>query len=324
MVLLYILPTHPFHIYPTAGYASYVAESDVSHISVIVTKWFFFLLTAGVLVPLILIIILEVTRRIIISGRQSNGDEPNQAARHQESREIPGLAEGRVQGDYITRFDIHQRIQHFVLLTTFITLAITGIPRGFPDWPVMQWWTNLLGGAANLRLIHDIAAFTMVADGIYHLLYIGYGILVKHKFPSAMMPNFKDLKDIIQSFLWIFGVYRDEPQYGHFTYGQKIDYWAVFWGLPVMGITGIIMMFPAFFSNLVPSEVFAVCAAAHRDEAVLAVGFIIIVHIYYGHLQTIAFPINTVFLTGRMLKAKYKQWFAREYAEITGENDKEG
>jgi len=320
-VLLDILPIHPFQIYPLAGYSGYVTEAAVSHIAVTVVKWFFFCLTAVVLIPLMLIIILELIRRVIINYRQSNGDEPRQVAQHQKSQENPRLARDRIQGEYITRFDIHQRIQHFLLLGSFIVLAITGIPRGFPDWPVMQWWASVVGGMENLRIIHDIAAFVMCADAVYHFIYIVvYGILVKHKSPIAMMPNFKDVKDSVRTFLWIFGKDKHEPQYKHFTYGQKIDYWVIFWGLPVMVITGAVMMFPAFFSQFLPGVVFAAFAAAHREEAVLAIGFIIIVHMYYGHLQTIAFPINTVFLTGKMLKAKYRQWFGQEYAQIMGED----
>jgi cytochrome b subunit of formate dehydrogenase len=128
---------------------------------------------------------------------------------------------------------------------------------------------------------------------------------------------------MIHTFFWIFGLHRHEPEYDHFQYGQKIDYWAIFWGLPVMMVTGILMMFPAFFSQWVNGEWFGVMATAHRDEAVLAVGFIIIVHMYYGHLQTSAFPVNTVMFTGKMLKSKYKQWFGREYTQITGDKEKE-
>ena len=174
-----------------------------------------------------------------------------------------------------------------------------------------------------LRLVHDAAAFVMIVDCIYHLAYIGYGYFVKHRFPSAMIPRLKDLKDIIHTLLWIFGLHKNEPEYDHFQYGQKIDYWAIFWGMPVMVITGIIMMFPAFFSQWLNGQWFGVVATAHRDEAVLAIGFILIVHMYYGHLQTTAFPVNTVMFTGKMLKSKYKQWFGREYAQITGEKNEE-
>jgi cytochrome b subunit of formate dehydrogenase len=226
-----------------------------------------------------------------------------------------------VEGDYIKRFDIHQRIQHYALMGSFIVLAVTGLLRGFPDWPTFQWFTSIFGGTEVLRLVHDVAAFIMIADGIYHLGYIAYGYFVKHKSPAAMFPRWKDLKDIIHTTLWIFGFYKKEPQYDHFQYGQKIDYWAIFWGMPVMVLTGIIMMFSTFFSQWFGGQWFAVVATAHRDEAILATGFILIVHMYYGHLQTTAFPVNTVMFTGKMLKSKYKQWFGREYEQLTGDKE---
>jgi formate dehydrogenase subunit gamma len=313
LVLLNILPTHVFQIYPDANYANYVQPDDVTKTAVVFTKWFFFLLTAGVLLPLILIIFMEIIRRIINSRREAREGRP---ARPLPLPSPPTSKTDRVQGEYIKRFDVQQRIQHLVLLSTFIILALTGIPRGFPDWPLAQWWTNLLGGPGVLRLIHDIAAFTMVADGIYHLAYIAYGKIRKHTFPWGIVPNFNDMLDMLHTFLWIFGKYKDEPEYDRFTYGQKIDYWAIFWGLPVMVISGIFMMFPAFFEGRVSSEFLAICAVAHRDESILAVGFIIIVHLYYGHLQRNVFPMNTVMFTGKMLKSKYKQWFARDYNKI--------
>lgn len=322
LALLDILPIHPFHINPATGYLDYVADIDLSHISILITRWFFFLLTAGVLLPMILIISLEVMRRILNSRKTLNSEESLPSAQ-QTLPKSPGKVNPRIQGDYIVRFDVQQRIQHLVLMFSFIILAITGIIRGFPDWPTMQWWMNVLGGPELLRLVHDIAAYVMCADGVYHLLYLGYGIVDKKQRRFAMAPNFKDLKDTIHTFLWIFGKREHEPLYDRFTYGQKIDYWAILWGLPVMVITGAIMMFPGFFSTFLPSEAFAVCTAAHRDEAILAIGFIIIVHIYYGHLQNTVFPMNRVFLTGKMLKSTYKEWFGREYTEImegTGED----
>ena len=319
LVLLNILPLHPFEIYPEAGYFSYIGTNDISQISVTITRWFFFVLTAGVLLPVTLLIILEIIRRVIIDrqGESHQADEKFQFLDFlDKSPRNPNITADRVQGEYITRFDVHQRIQHYALFISFIILAVTGMLRGFPDWPTFAWFTGIFGGPNFLRLVHDIAAFVMILDCIYHLGYIAYGYFVKKKAPAAMLPNLKDLKDMIHTFLWIFGIHKHEPQYEHFQYGQKIDYWAIFWGMPVMVITGIIMMLPAFFSQYWDGQWFAVAATAHRDEAVLATGFIIIVHMYYGHLQTTAFPVNTVMFTGRMLKSKYKQWFGREYTEI--------
>jgi formate dehydrogenase subunit gamma len=327
LVLVNILPLHPFEIYPTAAYFSYIGTNDISQISVTITRWFFFLLTAGVLLPTTLIIIMEIIRRFLIARRgESNAwdVEYNWLDKLDKPWKKAKLDPSRVQGEYITRFDVHQRIQHYALFISFIILAVTGMLRGFPDWPTFAWFTGIFGGPNILRLVHDVAAFVMIIDCVYHLGYIGYGIMIKKKFPYAMLPSLKDLKDLIHSFLWIFGQHQHEPDYDRFQYGQKIDYWAIFWGMPVMVITGIIMMLPAVFSQYWSGQWFAVVATAHRDEAVLATGFIIIVHMYYGHLQTTAFPVNTVMFTGRMLKSKYKQWFGREYVQITGETADKG
>ncbi len=317
LVLLQIIPLHDFEVYSFAQYFQYIAPGDVNHIAVTITRWFFFALTAGVMIPVTLLIILEVIRRIIIHVR---GETPRRDDRFQflefldRSPRNPNITKDRVQGDYITRFDIHQRIQHYVLFITFIILGITGLIRGFPNWPVFSAIININGAPDVLRLIHDVAAFGMILDCIYHLLYVAHGIFVKKKLPTAMVPNMKDMKDMLHTMLWTVGLYSREPDFEHFQYGQKIDYWAIFWGMPVMVITGIIMM----FASSIPwdGQWFAVVATAHRDEAILAVSFIIIVHMYYGHLQTTAFPVNTVMFTGRMLKSKYKQWFGREYDDL--------
>jgi cytochrome b subunit of formate dehydrogenase len=324
LILLDILPIRPFEVYPFAQYAGYVGASDVSRISVLITRWFFFLLTAGVLLPITLIIMMEITRRVL-NARYGEAhawdDEFPWLDKLDKVPKVPDDAAERVQGDYIIRFNLQVRIQHYALAGSFIILAVTGMLRGFPTWPTFQWFTSVFGGPDMLRLVHDVAAFIMIADCIYHIGYVAYGYFVKGRSPAAMMPRLKDLKDIIHTSLWIFGMHNHEPEYDHYQYGQKIDYWAIFWGMPVMVITGIIMMFPAFFSQWVGGQWFAVVATAHRDEAVLATGFILIVHMYYGHLQTTAFPVNTVMFTGKMLKSKYKQWFGREYTQLTGEKE---
>jgi formate dehydrogenase subunit gamma len=337
LVLLDIIPIKgPFEIYPTAGYFSYIGTSDLSHIAVTITRWFFFLLTAGVMIPVTIIIMLEIGRKLINSLKKEDERVPTENVSNDKfqwltrwlekldkSPRNPNLGKERIQGEYITRFDTHQRIQHYLLFISFILLFITGMLRGFPHWPTFSFFTTILGGPDFLRLIHDIAAFVMIVDCIYHIWYIAYGYFVQHKAPLNMLPNLKDLKDLIHTFLWILGIYKTEPEYTHFQYGQKIDYWAIFWGMPVMVITGIIMMFPAFFSQWFGGQWFAVTATAHRDEAVLATSFIIIVHMYYGHFATNAFPVNTVMFTGKMLKSKYKEWFGREYEELTHQKDSE-
>ena len=275
-ILFDIFPIGDFEVHPYAGYAQYVSGTDISHIAVIITRWFFFLLTAGVLIPTTLLIIMEITRRYMTARNirvNSWDDEFPWLNKLDKTPRLPADAATRVEGEYVKRFDVHQRIQHYLLMGSFIVLAVTGLLRGFPDWPTFAWFTSVFGGQDVLRLVHDIAAFVMIADGIYHLGYIAYGWIVKKKAPSAMFPRWKDLKDIIHTMLWIFGVYKNEPEYDHFQYGQKIDYWAIFWGMPVMVITGFIMMFSSYFAQYMDGHWFAVVASAHRDEAILATAF---------------------------------------------------
>lgn len=324
-ILFDIFPMGDFEVYSWAQYSQYVSASDTSHIAVTVTRWFFFLLTAGVLIPTTLIIIMEITRRVLIARKVEVNSWDDEFPWMNKLDKAPIIdadeKKKRVEGEYIKRFDVHQRIQHYILFISFIILAVTGLLRGFPHWPTFSWFTTILGGHDALRVVHDIAAFAMIADCIYHLVYIFHAWIFKHKAPSAMFPRWKDLKDILHTTLWIFGVYKNEPVYDRFQYGQKIDYWAIFWGMPVMVITGLFMMFANFFSQYIGGEWFAVLATAHRDEAVLATGFILIVHMYYGHLASNTFPMNTVMFTGKMPKWKYKEWFGREYKQLTGDKD---
>jgi formate dehydrogenase subunit gamma len=312
-------------IYETAGYFSYILPSDTSRLAVIITRWFFFALTAGVMIPVTIIIIAEIVRRWINSRRVENkyahDDEFFFLEPLEKIPKNPHLSKDRIQGNFVKRFDRHQRAQHYMLFSSFIVLFITGMLRGFPHWPTFDFFTRILGGPDLLKIVHDIAAFVMIICCIYHIVYIAYGYFVKHKSPINMIPNTKDLKDMIHTMLWIVGIYQKEPQYAHFQYGQKIDYWAIFWGMPVMVITGIVMMFPQWFTGWFDGQWYAVLVTAHRDEAVLATSFIIIVHMYYGHLAAPAFPVNTTMFTGRMPKDKYKEWYGREYSELTGGNN---
>ncbi len=95
---------------------------------------------------------------------------------------------------------------------------------------------------------------------------------------NSMMFNKKDLQDIIGSLKWFIGV-GPRPEYGRWTYWEKFDYFAVFWGMCVIGSTGLTLWFPEFFTNFFPGWVLNVSTIVHSDEALLATGFIFTVHL---------------------------------------------
>ncbi len=225
----------------------------------------------------------------------------------------------RIEGDYIVRFDWQIRLQHAVLLSSFIVLALTGLPQGFPSAPSMNWWLNLFGGVENLRFVHHWAARAFYGTLFYHLFYLGYNWLHLHKSPKIILPNIKDIKDAFQSTLYIFGL-AEEPVYDYLQYGQKIDYWFTMVIVPVIALSGIavgneylLAVFPGWFT--------AIALVIHRGLAVMSIGFVVIVHFYYGHLAPKAFPFNSVIFTGKMTRAKYKEWFYLEYRKLIGQSD---
>ena len=131
----------------------------------------------------------------------------------------------------IVRFDIHQIIQHIVLMVTFTLLALTGLPMKFHDWGISQWWIGAWGGIDIVRSIHRVAAWVMVFDCVYHLLYLGYNILIlKKPFPKKMIPVVKDFKDFFQEMGYFVGLVKEEPKFDRFNWREKFDYWAIFWG----------------------------------------------------------------------------------------------
>ncbi len=208
----------------------------------------------------------------------------------------------------VKRFDGHQRIQHVLLMSSFIVLALTGITEKFYKSTPFGGIIDALGGFNNIRLIHRVAAGVMVFDGFYHLLYLTPGVLtLKKGMPQVkigtwleMVPSPKDVRDFTHAVSYLMGMRHDEPKFGKFTYIQKFDYWAVFWGLTVMAISGAFMLFPAISGHLAGTAGIAAALAAHSDEAILAMSWILIVHMYNVHLGPRVFPFNPTIFTGRI------------------------
>ncbi|AIY90754.1 formate dehydrogenase subunit gamma [Geoglobus acetivorans] len=193
---------------------------------------------------------------------------------------------------YVLRFDVHQRLQHLLLLTSFIILAVTGLPLlyRYTDWGMGL--INAMGGVENVRGWHRLASFVMIFAGIYHILWA----LAKR--PTTMIPRMKDVRDFIADVKFAFGMSNEVPEYHKFSYVQKFEYWGAFWGMVIMISTGLVLSYPDIFS---PSgEWFAAFRVAHWEEAILAVVFIASWHMYFSHLRKKFFPFNKVIFTGRM------------------------
>ena len=140
--------------------------------------------------------------------------------------------------------------------------------------------------------------------------------------PNSMMFNLNDLKEFWASMRWFMGA-GPRPNYGRFTYWEKFDYFAVFWGVFVIGSTGLMLWFPEIFTYLLPGWMINVSTIIHSDEALLAVGFIFTIHFFNTHFRPDKFPMDPVIFTGRVPLEELKHDKPREYEELMASPNKD-
>ncbi len=248
-------------------------------------------------------------------------------------RSFKQLRDRRKEGEtgepryYIRRFTRTQRFTHFLVIISFMSLALTGMMLKFSSMPWAAFLANLLGGVKGAGFIHRTAAVITFGYFALHLVSLlrykrrmrmGFGRLVFGK--HSLMFNIKDLRDFWGTLKWFFGA-GPRPAYGRWTYWEKFDYMAVFWGVAIIGASGLMLWFPELFTKVLPGWLINVATIVHSDEALLAVGFIFTIHFFNTHLRPEAFPMDKVIFTGVVPLEEYKKDRPEAYAELkrTGE-----
>jgi cytochrome b subunit of formate dehydrogenase len=209
---------------------------------------------------------------------------------------------GEIQMEVYWRFNVFHRFIHLVMMVTFIGLALTGLPLKYPDAFWARGLILLWGGVKGAGLLHRWCAGITFGYFVLHLLYVLYFLLVlKGKLlgPDSLVPSLKDFQDLYHQIRYFLGK-GAPPQFGRFTYWEKFDYWAVFWGIAFIGGSGLVLWFPEFFSRFLPGIYLNIAYTIHSDEALLATGFIFVVHLYNAHLRADVFPIDKSIFTGKI------------------------
>lgn len=215
----------------------------------------------------------------------------------------------RGTGPYIKRFTGVERLTHTLVVISFFGLVITGVPLHFSYAPWAEPMMRALGGVRSAGVIHRICGVITFAYFALHLGMLAFRFVRaedKKAFfwgPRSMVPQPKDLQDVIGMFRWFFGR-GPKPRFDRYSYMEKFDYWAVFWGVAIIGGSGLLLWFPTFFSRFLPGWAFNVATIVHGDEALLALGFIFTVHFFNVNLRPEKFPIDVVMFTGRA-RAEY-------------------
>jgi cytochrome b subunit of formate dehydrogenase len=265
----------------------------------------FSVLTLGVIAALFLHVLLDFLR---IGHRAWVRPEPAEHA-----------ADGPIAADAeVERFDIHMRLQHWGMMASFIVLVVTGWPLKAARIGASMQLAGFLGGQHVLALIHRVAGAVLIAVAVYHLIYL-VALFRRGRLSFSMMPFLNDITDAIGNVLYFLGAKEERPRFERWTYYEKFDYWAVFWGMLIMGGSGLILWFPVLSSNLLPGELISLSYIAHSDEALLALLAIFLWHFYNTHLRPTIFPMSWVWLTGRIsVEALYEE-HRGEYERLFGE-----
>ena len=206
---------------------------------------------------------------------------------------------------YYRRFNSVERVMHAFLMLSFVGCALSGLPLIFTSKPWAPVLASLLGGFTGAALIHRICAFTMLTVFATHLVLLVRRAISTGNWkamvwgPDSLVPQPQDAIDLWNNLKWFVGA-GPKPTFDRWTYWEKFDYWAVFWGMAIIGGSGLLLWFPVLFSKILPGYMFNFATLVHGEEALLAVGFIFTFHFFNGHLRPEKFPMDTVVFTGRI------------------------
>ncbi len=223
-------------------------------------------------------------------------------------------------GKHIQRFSPIWRLAHITFALSLMILTLTGMPLFYPDAPWASAIMTALGGPHIAGAIHRVCAVIFAAVFFWHLFYMVWGIMrdwKNFKFfgPNSMIPNLKDGYDMLGMFKWFFGM-GPRPQFDRWTYWEKFDYWAPFWGVTIIGVSGLVMWLPGVFGSFLPGWVFNVAAIFHGEEAFLAVVFLFTVHFFNNHFRPDKFPVEVVMFTGTFSIEEFKHEHPLEYQRL--------
>ena len=228
----------------------------------------------------------------------------------------------RSESQYYTRFSLSQRYLHWILAATFLGLAFTGLPLRFSNTAWALSLSGAVGGFGAILFFHKLCAFTLTVAFLTHVANVIYRVVAKREFdlvwgPNSMVPNLKDIKDFFGNFKWFLGL-GAQPKFDRYAYWDKVDYWGVFWGMGIIGISGYAMWFAPFFAKFLPGSWLNVALLIHGEEAILAVGFIFTVHFFNTHLRPGNFPMDLTIFTGRLTEEELKEKHPEEYERLVG------
>ncbi|MFH1183724.1 MAG: cytochrome b/b6 domain-containing protein [Chloroflexota bacterium] len=209
------------------------------------------------------------------------------------------------------RFNLSARVQHVIMLVSFTALAVTGLVQKYALSAISVFLVRIWGGIECVRTTHHVAATVLMLIVIFHLAEMGYKAFVLRT-SLTMLPRFQDAKDAWKALAYNLGLGKSRAQMGRYSFEEKAEYWALVWGILIMGLTGFMMWNPLSTVKLLPGDFIPAAKAAHGAEAILAVLAIIVWHMYAVHLKV----FNKSMWTGHLTEEEMLHEHPLELADI--------
>lgn len=191
---------------------------------------------------------------------------------------------------------LNERIQHLLLMVSFVLLVLTGFALKFPEsfWagPVVAW-----EGRWPVRgWIHRGAAIVLIAAGLLHVIYLLISPEGRAHW-KQLLPRRRDLGELLACFRQYFG--GPPARLSAYNYTHKFEYWALVWGTLVMALTGFLLWFNDFSLRYLPRWALDLSTTVHYYEAILAALAVLIWHGYSVIFDPLHYPMDWMWLTGK-------------------------
>jgi formate dehydrogenase subunit gamma len=167
----------------------------------------------------------------------------------------------------VLRYELHERLTHWVAAASFVYLMLTGLAFWSP-W--LFWLAIAFGGPQISRMLHPWAGLVFVGAVIY--MYRMWASQMRHT--AVDRAWWKAVR--------YYSTNQDDkmPPAGRYNAGQKFLFWGFFWGALLLLLSGVVLWFPEYISwNFRFLRYLAVII--HPAAALFTIGLFMI-HLYMG------------------------------------------
>ncbi|MGE5127276.1 MAG: formate dehydrogenase subunit gamma [Betaproteobacteria bacterium] len=195
------------------------------------------------------------------------------------------------------RFSLSDRVQHGAMVTSFLVLAVTGLPQKYiyANYGYLDDLIDLMGGLETVRVVHRWAATVLMLVTVYHLMAAAHRVLVR-RVPLSMLPRYQDVVDALRAVRYNLGLAQERPRSDRYSWEEKVEYWSLVWGTVVMIATGFMLWNPVATARFLPGQWIPAAQVIHGGEALLAILAVLVWHFYSVHLR----HFNRSMFSGRM------------------------